>query len=105
MSQQNPQDWEQRLRDLEAEINEEVEPVPVRPFDPNQDSKSPFVRAMSWYQGLATPAKVGVAGIGIIAALSVLNTVLRLVTSLIMLGIVTAIFVALYKAFLSNKSS
>ncbi len=105
MSQQNPQDWEQRLRDLEAEINQEAEPTPVRPFNPDEDPKSPFVRLNSWYQGLSSPAKVGVAVVGAIVALSILNSILRLVSSLIVIGILGAVFVGLYKAFFIDKSS
>ncbi len=105
MSQQNPQDWEQRLKDLEAEINQESEPSPVRPFNPNEDPNSPLARLKQWYNNLGTPAKVGVAIVGVIAALSLLNSILRLVTSLIVMGILGAILFALYKALFENKSS
>jgi hypothetical protein len=105
MSHQNPQDWEQRLKDLEAEINGETEPIPVRPFYPNEEAQGLFVKVQNWYQGLATPAKVGVAIVGVFLSLSLLNGILRLVSSLIAIGILGVVLYGVYKAFLANKSS
>ncbi|YAI81748.1 MAG: hypothetical protein ACQJCO_08120 [cyanobacterium endosymbiont of Rhopalodia sterrenbergii] len=105
MSQQNPQDWEQRLKDLEAEINQESELSPVRPFKVNENPKRILVRLKQWYNHFATPTKVGLAIVAIIVALSLLNSILRLVTSVIMLGILGSILFALYKALFNKKSS
>ncbi|BBA79219.1 hypothetical protein RGRSB_0669 [cyanobacterium endosymbiont of Rhopalodia gibberula] len=105
MSQQNPQDWEQRLKDLEAEINQESELSPVRPFKANENPKNILVRFKQWYDSLAIPTKVGLTIVAIIVALSLLNSILRLVTSVIMLGILGSILFALYKALFNNKSS
>lgn len=105
MSQHNPQNWEQRFKDLETEINQESELSPVRPFNPNENPKSFLVRLKQRFDGLATSAKVGLAIVAVIVGLSLLNSILRLVTSVIMLGILGTILFALYKALLKNKSS
>ncbi|HAC64579.1 MAG TPA: hypothetical protein DCF68_13850 [Cyanothece sp. UBA12306] len=105
MSQQNPQDWEQRLKELEAEINQEAEPNPVRPFNIKEESNSYFLRFTSWYQSLSSTTKVIVSVVGVIVTLSILNSVLRFISSLIVVGILGAVFVGLYKAFVTDKSS
>ncbi|MGP0129311.1 MAG: hypothetical protein ACTMUB_08655 [cyanobacterium endosymbiont of Rhopalodia musculus] len=105
MSQQNHQDCEQRLKDLETEINQESEASPVRPFRANEKAKNLLVRLKQWYSNLATPVKVSLTIVAIIATLSLLNSILRLVTSVIVLGILGAILFALYKALFKNKSS
>lgn len=105
MSQQNPQDWEQRFKDLETEINQESELFPVQPFNPNENPKSFLVRLKQGYDNLATPAKVNLAIVAVIVALSLLNSILRLLSSIIMLGILGTILFALYKTLLKNQSS
>ncbi|XTZ10125.1 MAG: hypothetical protein ACQZ3N_08470 [cyanobacterium endosymbiont of Rhopalodia yunnanensis] len=105
MSQQNPQDCEQHLKDLEAEINKESELSPVRPFKANENLKSLLVRLKQWYDSLATPTKLSLIIVAIIVVLYLLNSVLRLVTSVIMLGILGSILFALYKALFKKKSS
>ncbi|MDJ0846690.1 hypothetical protein [Crocosphaera sp.] len=106
MSDRNSPNWEEKLeqkfRDLEAEINGQT--TPVRPFKPNKDN-GVFTRAASWYQGLETPAKVGVAVVGVIVGLSILNGILKLVTSLIVVGILGFILYGLYRALIQNKSN
>ena len=105
MSQQNPQGWEQRLKDLEAEISQESELSSVRPFKTNENPKRILVSLKQWCNNLATPIKVILAIVAIIATLSLLNSILRLVTSVIILGILGSILFALYKVLFKNKSS
>jgi uncharacterized membrane protein len=105
MSQQNPQDGEQNLKDLEAEINQESELFSVWSFKANENPKSFLVRLKQWYNKLAIYTKIGLAILAIIVALSLLNSILRLVTSVIMLGILGSILFVLYKALFKNKSS
>lgn len=95
--------WEQKLKDLEAEINAET--PSVRPFNPNEDQESLLRRVATWYQGLGTPAKTGVAIAGVLIGLSVLNSILKLVTSLIVLGILGFILYGLYRALIKDKSA
>jgi hypothetical protein len=104
MSQQNPQDEEQHLKDLEAEINPKSELFSVWPFKANENPKSCLVRLKQWYNNLAIYTKVSLAIVAIILALSLLNSILRLVTSVIMLGILGYILFFLYKALFKNKS-
>ncbi|MEA5535154.1 hypothetical protein [Crocosphaera sp. XPORK-15E] len=101
MSDRNSPDWEKRLKDLEAEINAETSPV--RPFNPNEEAEGIFTRAATWYQGLATPTKVGVTIVGVIVGLSILNSILKLVTSVIVLGIAGIIIYGLYRALIKDK--
>ena len=108
MSDRNSPNWEEKLeqkfKDLEAEINGKT--TPVRPFNPNEDSSNGiFTRAANWYQGLENPAKVGVAVVGVIVGLSILNGILKLVTSLIVVGILGFILYGLYRALIQNKSN
>ncbi|MDJ0730793.1 MAG: hypothetical protein QNJ33_12445 [Crocosphaera sp.] len=107
MSDRNSPNWEEKLeqkfKDLEAEINSQT--TPVRPFNPNEkNSNGVFTRVATWYQGLATPGKVGVAVVGVIVGLSILNGILKLVTSLIVVGILGVILYGLYRALIENKS-
>ena len=105
MSKQNPQDWKQHFKDLETEINQESELFSVQPFNPNENPKNLLVRLKQGYEDLATPVKVGLAIVAVIASLSLLNSILRLLTSVIMFGILGTILFALYKALFKNKSS
>ncbi|XLQ11354.1 MAG: hypothetical protein KPI85_07640 [cyanobacterium endosymbiont of Epithemia adnata isolate EadnSB Bon19] len=105
MSQQNPQDGEQHLKDLEAEVNQESELFSVWSFKANENPKSFLVRLKQWHNQLAIYTKIGLAIVAIIVALSLLNSILRLVTSVIMLGILGSILFVLYKALFKNKSS
>ena len=94
---------EQKFKDLEAEINNKTSPV--RPFNPKEVKNNETVsRVTNWFQGLETPAKVGVAVVGVIVGLSVLNGVLKLVTSLIVVGILGFVLYGLYRALIQNKS-
>ncbi|MGB5596591.1 MAG: hypothetical protein WBM32_23795 [Crocosphaera sp.] len=107
MSDRNSPNWEQKLeqkfKDLEAEINRET--TPVRPFNPNEETNGVFTRVATWYQGLQTTAKVGVAVLGVIVGLSILNGILKLVTSIIVLGILGAVLYGLYRTLIKDKSS
>ncbi|ACB51746.1 conserved hypothetical protein [Crocosphaera subtropica ATCC 51142] len=108
MSDRNSPNWEQKLeqkfKDLEAEINNQT--TPVRPFNPNEENSNGILtRVATWYQGLETPAKVGVAVVGVIVGLSILNGILKLVTSLIVVGILGVVLYGLYRALIQNKSN
>ncbi len=107
MSDRNSPNWERKLeqkfKDLEAEINRET--TPVRPFNPNEETNGVFTRVVTWYQGLQITAKVGVAVVGVIVGLSILNGILKLVTSIIVLGILGAVLYGLYRALIKDKSS
>ena len=108
MSDRNSPNWEEKLeqkfKDLEAEINNQTSPV--RPFNPQEVKSNETVsRVTTWFQGLETPAKVGVAVVAGIVGLSILNGVLKLVTSLIVVGILGFVLYALYRALIQNKSN
>ncbi|MGK7941797.1 MAG: hypothetical protein AB4062_16930 [Crocosphaera sp.] len=94
---------EEKFQELEAEINRQTRPV--RPFDPNEETPGVVARIGNWYQGLQTPAKVGVAIVAVVAGLSILNGILKLVTSIIVVGILGAVLYGLYRALVQDKSS
>ncbi|MDJ0509738.1 MAG: hypothetical protein QNJ64_10860 [Crocosphaera sp.] len=107
MSDRNRANWEEKLeqkfQDLEAEVNRQT--TPVRPFNPNEETQRILSPVATWYQGLHTPAKVGVAIVGFIAGLYILNSILKLVTSVIVVGILGAVLYGLYRALIKDKSS
>lgn len=105
MSSSQPTDWEQKLRDLEKDVNDSVQAtLPVRPFNPDADAPPLSQQAIAWYQGLSSPAKVAVAVGGTLLALMVLNGVLKLVASLIAIAIMGVVLFALYRAFVVSKT-
>jgi hypothetical protein len=105
MSQQNPKDGEQHLKDLEVEINQESELFSVWPFKVNENPKSFLVHLKQWHNKLAIYTKLGLAIVAIIVALFLLNSILQLVTFVIMLGILGSILFFLYKTLFKKKSS
>lgn len=94
--------WQHRLEQLEREINQKVE---ESPYIPTQKLENVFTRLQVWYQTLPTPAKVAVAIGGVFLVLSLLNTVLKLVTSLISLAILAVILYGVYRLVMTPKSS
>ncbi|WP_267382930.1 hypothetical protein [Cyanobacterium sp. uoEpiScrs1] len=104
MSQKNSPGWKQRLKDLEAEINQKSEQSPVQPFKTNKIYKGLLVRFVKAYNNLSVTTKIVLAIVVIIATLSLLNSILRLVMSVIMIGIFGVILFALYKILFKNKS-
>ena len=108
MSDRNSPNWEEKLeqkfKDLEAEINSQTSPV--RPFNPKEVKNNQTVsQVTTWFKGLETPVKVGVAVVGVIVGLSILNGILKLVTSLIVVGILGFILYGIYRALIKNKSN
>ncbi len=104
MNEPNPQDWEQKLKDLEADMNREVEPSPVRPFNPHENAENLLTRGALWFKNLPTPTKVFVAVVGALVTLSVLNGIVKLVASLITVVILGIVLYILYKTLLASRS-
>ncbi|MGK7932576.1 MAG: hypothetical protein AB4041_14235 [Microcystaceae cyanobacterium] len=101
---QEQQNWQKRLEELEKEVNQTLETTPIRLENTQSTLAKGFSRLQAWYQALPTPAKVIVAVGGGLVALSLFNTVLKLVTSLVSLGILALICYGLYKFVIKSDS-
>ncbi len=97
--------WQQRLEELEKEVNDTFETTPIRLKNASQTLETTVNRFRLWYQGLSTPIKAIVVIGGILVIFSLLNMVLKLVASLISLGILAIIFYGLYKFVISPQKS
>lgn len=99
MSTQNNQDWEQKLRELEVEINPESE----KPADLTFSIEKIFNQLRQWYNNLSTPAQVVVALVGVVLVFSILNSVLKLVASLLSITILAVVLYGLYKFLMTPR--
>ncbi len=103
MDNQGKKDWKQRLQDLEAEINQTIpEKAPQMPIALSERIRKLLVSAREWFNALPTPGKAVVVIGGGLAGLSLLNTVLHLVTSLLTIGALGMVIYLLYKFFVAN---
>ncbi|MCS6813512.1 MAG: hypothetical protein NZ772_08075 [Cyanobacteria bacterium] len=109
MSSPNPKNWQQRLQDLEAELNQSTpDAVHSRPGK-GQGSQPAMLddlvtRSNTWLQGLSTPAKVAVLAGLMVGGLVVVGMVLRLVQLAVQLAILAAIGYIGYRFILAPKS-
>jgi hypothetical protein len=113
MNSSNNQDWEQKLKDLEAEINQtsaakQKEPETVRShveIHNAQQITNWLNSARDWFQSLPSVGKIAV-GVGTaMIAISVLTTFIKLVSSLISVAIVGALIYMGYKFLVSSSET
>ena len=113
MNSQKNQNLERRLKELEVEINSSSPPISVsenkstKLLDNSSNSQhlEGWFRAIqSWFNNLPTPGRVAVLVVAFIFGLSLLNTVLQIVTSLISLAILGFVLYFLYKFFSTPRS-
>lgn len=114
MNLPNNQDWEQKLQELEQEIDrttssKSVEKTEtVRPHvetDPSQKTTVWLNSARDWFNSLPTAGKA-IVGVGaIMVSFSVLNTFLRLISSLISLVILGGLLYLGYKFLVTSSKS
>jgi hypothetical protein len=75
---------------------------------PNVDTTVSFsatvTKIKTWYNGLAAPAQVVVAVVGVFVALSVLTAILRLVSAVFSVLILGAIVYFIYRFILKAKA-
>jgi hypothetical protein len=111
MNPENNPDLERKLQELEAEIAQSVTPAPSPVSRMNHDEKLEnklenwLSAAKAWFNRLPPLAKVAVAVVGVMAVFSLLNSVLKLVASLISIAILGVILYLLYKVFFAPRSS
>jgi hypothetical protein len=99
MTSPDNQDWERRFQELEVEIDPEPDPQE----SPSQSLEKSMNQIKNWYNSLPTPGKAGVAVGGVLVAFSLLNTVLKLVTSLVTVAILVVILYGVYKFFINPR--
>jgi hypothetical protein len=114
MNSPNNQDWEQRLKELEQEIDRTTSPESaehtetVRPhveIDPSQKITAWLNSARDWFNNLPTAGRV-IVGVGAIAiGFSVLNVFLRLISSLISIAILGGLLYLGYKFLVTSSKS
>ncbi len=113
MSPQENREWERRLQEIEAQINQ---PSTSRPFqsEPGQLPTSQSARWQSiqpllqqvtnWFNGFSGVGKVVVISAAAIVGLIVLKTVFQLVATLISLAIVGVLLYLVYRLFVAAKA-
>ncbi len=113
MSSSNNQDWQRRLEELEAEVNqntssnarEQAESVhPHVEIDRMQSISGWLNSAKEWFNSLAPIGQVAVGVMGIMVAFSVLNIFLKVISSLISIAILGGLLYWGYKYFVANSS-
>lgn len=93
MTSPNNQDWERRFQELEVEIDPEPEPQPSS----SESLEKGINKLKIWYNDLPTPGKAAIAVAGVLVAFSILNSVLKLVTSLLSVAVLVVILYGAYK--------
>ncbi|MGK7872072.1 MAG: hypothetical protein AB4426_01770 [Xenococcaceae cyanobacterium] len=114
MNTQENQDWERKFQELEAEINQSSSPSPARETksgqpqpqtQKSQQIESFLTQIRDWFNSLPTPGRVAVVVVTMVVGFSLLNTVLRLVASLLSIAILGVVLYLLYKFFIAPRSS
>jgi len=112
MSSSNNQDWQRRLEELENEINDNKSDYhretteTVRPhveIDHSQSVARWLNSAKDWFNNLSSEGRVAVGVVGVLVSFSILNTFLRLISSLVSIGILAGLLYFGYKFFQNNS--
>jgi len=106
-------DWSRRLQELEREIDsasatpksspDSTAPAEATPAKTTTAESVPAIwsRLQQWYEGLPTLGKALAFGGAAIAGFAVLQTVLRLVTALLTLGVLAGVVYGAYRLFVA----
>ncbi|BAU63855.1 hypothetical protein STA3757_12240 [Stanieria sp. NIES-3757] len=112
MSSSNNQDWQRRIEEIEAEINysesdtrrETTETVrPHVEIDRSQSLEKWLNLAKDWFNNLSSEGRIAVGVVGVLVGFSILNTFLRLISSLVSIAILAGLLYLGYKFFLNNS--
>ncbi|MDZ7962742.1 MAG: hypothetical protein RMY34_33565 [Aulosira sp. DedQUE10] len=110
MNPQPDEDLQRRLQNLEAEINSspgEVSPPekqkPTSPFS-FENLNLQLTRLQSWFNTLSGTKKLIFLGVTAVVGIVMLQTVLKLVASVISLAVLAVLVYVGYKFFVSNSS-
>ena len=93
MSSEQQQNWKKKLEDLEAQI-----------YNASSANQNLLPQIRQWFANLATPGKVVVTLVGVVFALSLLNTVFWVVKLLLSLTVLGVIVYFAYKLFFAPKN-
>ncbi|MBG1270167.1 hypothetical protein [Nostoc sp. WHI] len=108
MNPQRDEDLQRRLDKLEAEINSSPEVVP----QPQQKQTPQFgfanlnlqlERFQIWFNSLSRTKKLVVSGVTVLLGLAMLQTVFKLIASVITLALLAALVYVGYKFFVSSN--
>ncbi|MBN3909163.1 MAG: hypothetical protein HWQ35_22185 [Nostoc sp. NMS1] len=109
MNPQPEEDLQRRLDQLEAEINSPPGVVP-QPQRQKQIPQSVFAnlslqleRFKIWFNGLSGTKKLIVSGVTVLVGLAMLQTVFKLVASVITLALLAGLVYVGYKFFVSSS--
>lgn len=106
MTSPNEPNWEKRIQELEVEIEQDSKELSTSSqTDTSQSIETGVSLLRQWFESLPTAAKVVVAVVGLMIGFSLLNTVLKLITSLISITILAVVLYLLYKFFLAPKET
>lgn len=103
MNPQDPQDLEQRLRQLEADLDStpgSVAPSPSRA----PTNQSMFQQILIWFRGLPQGGQIIVACMAVLAILAVFSAVFQLLFLAIRLAVLVGILYLVYKVFFASQS-
>jgi hypothetical protein len=113
MNSQDNRDWQRRLEEIEQEINQtsktssanQTEPVKTEvDIEIRQKIEMWLNNLKEWFSVLPTVGKIAVGGLGAIAALSVFGAVLKIVSSLVSIAIMSVVLYFAYKFFIASSS-
>ena len=103
--------WQQRLKELEVEVNQttpatEVKftvPEPLQAMTDPARYQNLIDRLLPWFNNLSQPGKVAVAVVGAVVAFVVLRSVLQLVAAVASLAILGMILYLAYRFLIAPK--
>ncbi|MBD2296981.1 hypothetical protein H6G06_26780 [Anabaena sphaerica FACHB-251] len=109
MNSQPEDELQRRLQKLEAKMNS-FSPNPPQPETQKQTNQTGFAklnwhleRFQIWFQSLSGMKKLAVTGVGILVGILVLQTVFKLVASVISLALLALLVYLGYKFLLPNS--
>ncbi len=109
MNPQREEDLQRRLDKLEAEINSSPEVVPQSPEEQKQTPEFSFAnlnfqleRFRVWFGSLSTAKKLVFSGVAVLLGLAIVQTVFKLVASVISLALLAVLVYVGYKFFVSS---
>jgi ABC-type uncharacterized transport system permease subunit len=102
--------WQERLRELEAEIADETaKPLEkLRKFNATQSNTfktETLSRVQNWFANLPKAGKIIVGVAALMVGFSILNTVLKLISAVISLAILAVVLYVVYQFFIASDSS
>jgi hypothetical protein len=115
MTSPNNSDWQRRLEEIEQEVNRSASDTSVHPTEPiasktevelPEQIKIWLQDLKAWFDVLPPVGKVVAGGVGAVVALSILGAVLKVVSALVSIAVMSVVLYFAYKFFIasSNKS-